>query len=75
MGESNQGEARDWATPGFGLFSTEQHGRTEDGPPSQSDRTESKNTYVLYDDRGHIIYLYMKNILYVEQESVTQYRK
>lgn len=33
-------------------------------PPSRSERTEIKNTYVLYHDRGHIIYLYMKYCVY-----------
>lgn len=50
---------------GFFVFSVERRGVTEDAlPPSQSERTEIKNTYVLYDDRGHIIYLYMKYCIY-----------
>lgn len=35
-------------------------GVTEEDPPSHSERTEIKNTYVLYDNRRQIIYLYVK---------------
>lgn len=46
VGEED-GEDADWATPGSVVFSTERHGRTEDGPPSQSDRTEQEHLCTL----------------------------
>lgn len=63
--DDKDGGARDWATLRVFCLFTERRGVTEDAlPPSQSERTEIKNTYVLYDDRGHIIYLYMKQCIY-----------
>lgn len=38
------------------------YGATEEDLLSPSDRTEIKNTEVLYDDRGQIIMFYMFNI-------------
>lgn len=68
---SRTGEAWDWATPGFVVFSMEQRGRTEDSSEPIRLKARTLMYFMMTEDT---LFIFIWNILY-EQEPVMQYRK